>query len=216
MGRKPRIWFEGATYHITNRGNSRQNIFLDPNDRLLFMDKLRELVTEHALKIHAYCLMSNHYHLVVETSKHHISDTMRTLNTYYSKKYHSKYKTCGHLFQGRYRSVLVEKSAYLLDVSRYVHLNPVRAHLVSLPEHYTWSSMKVYIGEEDIHNIVYKDTILDWFSHEYETAQKNYRRFVHAKMTEQDSLEGLVTYDDILGTNSFISEVRAQYSEQNQ
>jgi putative transposase len=96
-------------------------------------------------------------------------------------------------------------------VSRYVHLNPVRAHLVSLPEHYTWSSMKVYIGEEDIHNIVHKDTVLGWFSHESEPAQKNYRRFVHAKMTEQDSLEGLVTYDDILGTNSFISEIRARY-----
>jgi putative transposase len=208
MGRKPRIWYEGAMYHITNRGNSRKNIFLDSSDRFVFLDKLRWLVEDHGLKIHAYCLMTNHYHLVIETDKQHIGDTMRALNTYYSKQHHIKYGTSGHLFQGRYRSVLVEKDAYLLEVSRYVHLNPVSAGLAELPEHYLWSSMRVYMGEGSQSSLVYRDNVLGYFSQDLKVAEKNYRRFVHAKLNNPDSLEGTVTYDDILGTDSFVSEVR--------
>jgi putative transposase len=226
MGRKPRIWFEEATYHITNRGNSRQDIFLDPADRIIFLDKLEELGIDDGLKIHAYCLMSNHYHLVIETSDRHIGDTMRTINTFYSKYYHKKYDTSGHLFQDRYRSVLVEKDAYLLEVSRYVHLNPVKAHLVEFPEHYPWSSMKAYLrgeieegavkgtGEDRL--TVYRDTILSFFGQDTALARESYQLFVHAKINEAkqnkpDSLENLITYDDILGTNSFVSEIRSRY-----
>ncbi|HHT70094.1 MAG TPA: hypothetical protein GX016_00770 [Firmicutes bacterium] len=213
MGRKARIWYEGAMYHIINRGNSRQNIFIDPADRVVFLDKLRGLVMEHGLRVHAYCLMTNHYHLVIETGKRHIGDTMRSLNTYYSKQYHIKYGTSGHLFQGRYRSVLVEKDAYLLELSRYVHLNPVGASLVKLPEHYPWSSMKVYIGEGSGSSLVYRDTVLGYFNQDSRAAQESYRRFVHAKLADNSgSLEKLVTYDDILGTESFVSEIRALYS----
>ena len=110
---------------------------------MVFLNRLKHVVGEHCLKVHAYCFMTNHYHLVLETSNRHIADTMWALNTYYSKQYHIKYGTSGHLFQGRYRSVLVEKDAYLLEVSRYVHLNPVKARLAALPEYYPWSSMKV-------------------------------------------------------------------------
>lgn len=212
MGRKPRIWFEGAMYHITNRGNSRQNIFVDSGDRMVFLNRLRHVVVEHGLKVHAYCLMTNHYHLVLETSNRHIGDSMWALNTYYSKQYHIKYGTSGHLFQGRYRSVLVEKDAYLLEVSRYVHLNPVKACLAALPEHYPWSSMKVYTGEGADSSLIYRDTILGYFNEDLEAAQESYRRFVHAKLAEQDSLEEFVTYDDILGSNPFVSEVRALYT----
>ena len=114
MGRKPRIWYEGAMYHIINRGNSRQNIFVDPADCMVFLNQLKHVVGEHGFRVHAYCLMTNHYHLVLEASQWNIADSMWALNTYYSKQYHIKYSTSGHLFRGRYRSVLVEKDTLLV------------------------------------------------------------------------------------------------------
>lgn len=208
MGRKPRIWYEGAMYHITNRGNSRRDIFPESSDRLVFLNKLGLLVKDHGLKIHAYCLMTNHYHLLIETDKVHISDTMHALNTYYSKQHHKKYDTSGHLFQGRFGSVLVEKDAYLLEVSRYVHLNPVSAGLVELPEDYTWSSMRVYMGLGVEKSLVYRENVLGFFSEDLEEAMEDYRRFVYARLDNPDLLEGTITYDDIMGSDSFASEVR--------
>lgn len=199
-------------YHINNRGNSRENIFIDSADRMVFLNRLKHVVGEHGLKVHAYCLMTNHYHMVLETSNRHIGDSMWALNTYYSKQYHIEYGTSGHLFQGRYRSVLVEKDAYLLEVSRYVHLNQVKARLVALPEQYPWSSMKVYTGEGADSSLIHRDTVLGYFKEDLEAAQESCRHFVHAKLAEQESLEEFVTYDDILGSNSFVSEVRVLYT----
>lgn len=213
MSRKPRIWYEGALYHIINRGNKKQNIFFDTADRNLFLTKLRDLVDNHGLKVHAYCLMTNHYHLALETSSKHIADTMHALNTFYSKQHHLKYGTSGHLFQGRYRSILVEKDAYLLEVSRYIHLNPVGPGLVKLPEHYPWSSMKVYTGVNNDDTFVYRDTILGFFNKDKDkkVAKESYRRFVHAKLEDPDTIDGTITYDDILGSKMFVKEARAKF-----
>ena len=211
VSRKPRIWYEGALYHIINRGNKRQDIFFDTADRYLFLTKLRDLVDNHGLKVHAYCLMRNHYHLALETSSKHIADTMHALNTFYSKQHHAKYGTSGHLFQGRYRSILVEKDAYLLEVSRYIHLNPVGPGLVKLPEHYPWSSMRAYTEEFTDDTFVYRDAILGFFNKDAKIAKESYRRFVHAKLEEPDAIDGSITYDDILGSKMFVKEVRAEF-----
>jgi REP element-mobilizing transposase RayT len=210
MGRRPRIWYPGAVYHITNRGNGRANIFVEGDDRRLFLNKLASIMKEHGIKLYAYCLMTNHYHLLLETGNVHIAESMRMLHTFYSKQYHLKYGTCGHLFQERYRSVLVQKENYLLEVSRYIHLNPVRARLVTVPEHYPWSSFRSYVSGD--FGLIDPDPILASFALDVAQAREAYRRFVYAKLADDGySLEGLITEDDILGSAEFVRETVALY-----
>lgn len=210
MGRRPRIWYPGAVYHITNRGNGRANIFVEGDDRRLFLSKLSSIMKEHGIKLYAYCLMTNHYHLLVETGNVHIAESMRMLHTFYSKQYHLKYGTCGQLFQERYRSVLVQKENYLLEVSRYIHLNPVRARLVTVPEHYPWSSFRSYVSGD--FGLIDPDPILASFALDVAQAREAYRRFVYAKLADDGySLEGLITEDDILGSAEFVRETVALY-----
>ena len=133
MARPLRIEFEGALYHVTSRGNARQHIFLHDSDRKKFFDVLADVVERFQWICHAYCLMDNHYHLVIETPEANLSRGMRQLNGVYTQVFHRRHGRVGHLFQGRYKAILVEKESYLLELAKYVVLNPVRAGLVSYP-----------------------------------------------------------------------------------
>ena len=131
MARPLRIEFAGAVYHVTSRGNHRAMIYEDDGDRVLFLEVLESVVERFNWLCHAYCLMGNHYHLLIETPEGNLSAGMRHLNQVYTQRYNRAHGVVGHLFQGRFKSVLIEKEAHLLEVCRYVVLNPVRAGMVA-------------------------------------------------------------------------------------
>jgi len=178
MARPLRIEFEGALYYVTSRGSARQPIFISDKDRSDFLDTLANVVGRYRWICHAYCLMDNHYHLVAETPEANLSRGMRQLNGVYTQVFNRRHGRVGHLFQGRYKAVLVEKESYLLELARYVVLNPVRAGLVSHPGDWKWSSYRATVGEEDPPPFLTVDWILGQFSERQPGAQKAYRSFV--------------------------------------
>jgi len=146
MPRGPRVQFPGGVYHVICRGNNRERIFRDDSDRERYLRLLRDYRNRWNIVIHAYVLMPNHAHLLIETPSRPLSEFMRGLNTAYTMGFNRRHGRVGHVFQGRYKSHLVEKDAYLLELTRYIHLNPVRAGLVDRPERYPWSSYPEFIG----------------------------------------------------------------------
>jgi putative transposase len=146
MARPVRIQFEGAVYHIMARGNERRLIFLDAPDRQRFLRNVAQVVKRYAVVIHAYCLMNNHYHIVMETPQANLALAVRQLNGVYSQSFNRRHHRVGHLFQGRYRSQLVGTDRYFLTACRYVVLNPVRAGLCARPEDWEWSSFRSTVG----------------------------------------------------------------------
>jgi len=146
MARPLRIEFPGALYHVTSRGNAQEPTFLEDADRRLFLQVLGEVVRRHGWICHAYCLMTNHYHLLVETPEANLSRGMRDLNGLYTQRFNRCHRRVGHVFQGRFHAVLVERDAHLLELARYVVLNPVRAGAVGAAEAYPWSSLRPTLG----------------------------------------------------------------------
>lgn len=140
MARPLRIEYPGAIYHLTARGNARASIFRDDTDRLEFLVIIGNLTEQFNWCCHGYCLMGNHYHLLVETPDANLSAGMRQLGGIYTQRFNRRHNEVGHLFQGRYKSILIEKENYLLELSRYIVLNPVRAKIVADPADYSWSS----------------------------------------------------------------------------
>jgi len=155
MARPLRIEYPGAVYHITTRGNARNDIFRDDRDRHNFLDILTETVRRYHWLCHAYCLMCNHYHLLIETPEANLSAGMRQLNGIYTQRYNLRHQTVGHVFQGRYKAVLVEKENYLLELCRYIVLNPVRAGLVELPEYWQWGSYQPTAGINKVPELLF-------------------------------------------------------------
>lgn len=160
MTRPLRIEYEGAFYHITARGNEKKRIFHSRNDHERFKYHLTESIEKYTYRLHCYVLMSNHYHLLIETPKANMSKILHYLNSAYSNYFNSKEKRVGHLFQGRYKAILIDSDNYLLEVSRYLHLNPVRAKITERPEDYPYSSYRTYISENK-ENIVFSNLILE-------------------------------------------------------
>src|SRR3990167_506734 len=146
MSRPLRLQYPGAIYHLTSRGNARQRIFSNDSDRELFLDTLSHMISRYGWLCHAYCLMDNHYHLLVETPKANLSLGMRQLNGIYTQAFNRKHGKVGHLFQGRYKAILVEKEAHLLELCRYVVLNPLRVQAQTRVERWEWSSYKATAG----------------------------------------------------------------------
>ncbi|WUR14238.1 transposase [[Empedobacter] haloabium] len=140
MSRPPRTLFQGAIYHVTSRGNRRANIYADERDHLTWLDVLAETAERYDFKVHAYCMMPNHYHLLVETPSANLSDGMRFLNGRYAKRHNDRHGLVGHVIQGRYYAILVERNSQLLEAARYISLNPVRARLVRCAAEWRWSS----------------------------------------------------------------------------
>ena len=173
MARKNRKWFPGAIYHIMARGNYRQNIFKDDEDFKVFLVLMQDAKTKYGFKLHAYCLMTNHYHLLLETEQTEIWKIMKRINQIYAAYYNEKYRLTGHLFQGRYKSCLVENDSYFLQTSRYIHLNPVKAKMVPRAEAYPWSSYSTLIGMKQEMIVEVKRTYA-YFKEPQNFAYRNY------------------------------------------
>lgn len=178
MARPLRIEFPGAVYHLTSRGNARQAIVVDDRDRVQFFSVLAQVVDRYGWLCHAYCLMDNHYHLLVETPQPNLSLGMRQLNGRYTQLSNRRHDRVGHLFQGRFTAILVEKEAHLLELCRYVVLNPVRAKMVAHPRLWVWSSYRATVGETPAPAWLTTDWILGQFGQRVGPAQERYRTFV--------------------------------------
>ena len=177
MARKPRVYYPGAVYHVTLRGNAGQAIFFDNRDRTRFYLLLQEGIERFRHRIHAFCLMSNHVHLAIQVADIPLSRIIQNLSFRYTKWINWRQSRSGHLFQGRYKAVLVDADAYLLELTRYVHLNPVRAGIVKEPEDYPWSGHRAYLGREVIPWLT-TDWVLSQFSRRVSSARKAYGRFI--------------------------------------
>ncbi|HNQ79234.1 MAG TPA: transposase [Acidobacteriota bacterium] len=182
MARPLRIEFPGAIYHITSRGNERRDIFLDDSDRALFLKILGETVERWGWLCHAYCLMSNHYHILVETLEPNLSRGMRQLNGEYTQAFNRKRGRCGHVFQGRFKAPLVEKETHLLEVSRYIVLNPVRAKGMGMssPEEWHWSSYRATAGIDKSPGFLTTKWVLARFGKDESQCRRNYKKFIAA------------------------------------
>ena len=207
MARPLRIEYPGAIYHITSRGNARLPVFDDDRDREGFLIILEDVVKRYNWLCHAYCLMGNHYHLVVETVDGNLSLGMRYLNGVYTQRFNRRHDRVGHVFQGRFKSVLVEQESYLLALCRYVVLNPVRAGIVRHPAGYRWSSYKATAGLLKPAPFLAVNWILSQFGKRRREAQKAYRRFVRLGMKEPSPWDELKA-QCILGSNEFIGKLR--------
>ena len=178
MPRPKRIHYEGAVYHVTNRGNERRKIFWDDTDRGLFLQILSETIEHHNLHCHAWVLMDNHYHLLVETPIANLSSAMKHLNGIYTQKFNRRHHRVGHLFQGRYKAIHVDKDSYLMELCRYVVLNPVRAKLVEHPREWKWSSYRATAGIEGKPKWLETSWLLGSFGRRLKEASKAYKKFV--------------------------------------
>jgi len=206
MSRPLRIEYAEAVYHVTSRGNARRPIFKDDKDREMLLNILEEVNDRYHWLCHAYCLMNNHYHLVIETPDGNLSKGMRQLNSVYTMRFNRRHGSVGHVFQGRYKAILIQKESHLLEVCRYVVLNPVRAKVVRIPERWRWSSYRATGGIERAHPCLTTDWVLGQFGSKRRTAEKRYRAFV------MDGIGGGRIWDEvrgqsILGDRDFVSRL---------
>jgi REP element-mobilizing transposase RayT len=205
MGRPLRLEFEGAFYHIVSRGNAKQAIFLADDDRRLFLGTLGRVTKRHNWILHAYCLMENHFHLLVETPDGNLSRGMHNLNGIYCRAYNSRHNRVGHLFQGRFHAALIDQDEYFQVVARYIALNPVRAKMVDDPLDYMWSSYRDTIGARIAPIFLTTESILRSFSDDETRARNLYREFVLGGLNEESdrSLENR----SILGSRDFLDRL---------
>lgn len=201
MARQLRIEYEGAFYHITSRGNQKEKIFWDDKDREEFKRILNKTKERYGYKLHAYVLMDNHYHLLIETPHANLKQIMQNINTSYTVYANKRHKRFGHLLQGRYKAFIVDKESYLLELGRYIHLNPVRAGLTTRPESYRWSSYREYTQGGCKQAMPDTDDTLYSFAKKRTIAIKKYQEFVNAGISEESPLKGAV--GSILGDEKF-------------
>jgi len=177
MGRRPRIHFAGAVYHVISRGNQRQAIFKGGSDYHQFQVFLGEAQKRYYFKLYAYVLMPNHFHLLMEVGSYPLSKVMQTLLYRYTRYYNKRHHKVGHLFQGRYRAILCDKESYLMELIRYLHLNPVRAGLVKDAKEYAWSSHRNYLKGRDTGGVAVEEALSYWSKRRGE-AVRRYKDFV--------------------------------------
>ncbi|MBL0163827.1 MAG: transposase [Xanthomonadales bacterium] len=204
MARPIRLEFAGALYHVTSRGDRREAIYEDDADRERFLTVLAEVVRDFNWVCHAYCLMGNHYHLLIETPDANLSKGMRQLNGVYTQASNRRHGRVGHLFQGRFKAILVEADSYLLEVARDVVLNPVRARMVRDPAKWPWSSYRAMMGEVESPDWLATDDLLAAFAKRRSDARRRYRQFV-AEGKGFDSIWQQVTGQVFLGDDAFVA-----------
>lgn len=211
MARPLRIEFEGALYHVTSRGDRRQGIFLDDTDRVAFLRILGDVVGRFGWLCHAYCLMSNHYHLLIETPDANLSRGMRHLNGAYTQRFNRTHARVGHVTQGRFKSILVEKDSYLLELARYVVLNPVRAKMVRSARDWKWSSYRATAGQEAPLELLTVEWLLSQFSANRTEAIREYQIFVQQGRGVEvwEALRGGI----LMGTDRFVQEMTPRLHE---
>jgi len=212
MSRPLRIEYPGAWYHVMNRGRRAENIFSGKNDYQVFIDLLKECSELWNVRISAFCLMQNHYHLLIQTPDANLSRCMRHLNGVYTQRYNRSHHCDGQLFRGRYKSILVDEDSYLLQLVRYIHRNPLRAGLVDNMDNYLWSSHIGYVSQSKKWQWLNRDFILSMLSQDKRKNRKIYRQFVNLEDSEEISrVFERKKRPSLLGSDAFISRIRDKF-----
>lgn len=215
MPRKPRIHAPAAIYHVILRGNAKQDIFFDAGDRYRFYLLVQEATERFRCRVHAFCLMTNHIHMAMQVSDIPLSRIMQNITFRYTRWINWRQQRSGHLFQGRYKAVLVDENEYLLELIRYIHLNPVRAAMVNDLSAYPWSSHPTYCGKQPVPWLT-TDWMLSQFSRKEREARQRYRAFVADGLSEghRPEFHGISGSDSrILGDDSFADRVLGDAEE---
>ena len=211
MARKPRIEYPGAFYHVIVRGNQRQRIFKDAADYQKYLLTLTVYRNRYQFHLYAYVLMGNHVHLLLETGDVPLSKILQGVSQTYTLYFNRRYRTVGHLFQGRYKAILCDREAYLLGLLKYIHQNPLRAKIAASLRDYAWSSHHAYVGKNNPLGLVETDHVLRMFSENKRRARDLYREFMHAgeKLSKG---QVYATIDQRLqGDDDFVDRVLKQY-----
>jgi len=211
MARPLRIEFSGALYHVTSRGNGREDIYLDEEDRKLFMIVLGECCDLFNWSVHSWCQMTNHYHLLIETPDANLSKGMRYLNGVYTQRFNRSHSRTGHVFQGRYKAILVDKNEYLQELSRYIVLNPVRVGMVEGAEDWAWSSYSATTRMKVSPTWFDRELILSHFGKKEKTAIKRYIQFV-VNGLQKPSPWAKIKNQLYLGSDEFVNQVQLNIS----
>ena len=210
MSRPLRIEFPGGLYHVTSRGDRREDIFLDDGDRLQWLALLGHVCDRFDWRCHAYCLMSNHFHLVVETVQASLSAGMRQLNGVYTQSHNRAHGRVGHVFQGRFKAILVQRDSYLLELARYVVLNPVRAGMCAMPQQWPWSSYNATIASSPAPHWLHTSWLLAQFGEEPAPSRHAYVDHVLAGIGLPSVWEGLKN-QLYLGDDGFAQQLGHQF-----
>jgi len=212
MARQLRIEYPGAVYHVTSRGNQRNPIFFCDRDKSAFLDYCQDVHNKFGAIIHAYCLMDNHYHLLLETPCGNLSQVMHFINTSYTVFINTKYSRVGHLLQGRFKAIIIEADSYAQELSRYIHLNPVRAKIVLYPAEYPWSSYREYVGQRASVPWLSTALVLSYFGYELSAARTRYEAYVIDAMGQaiQNPLRKAAS-SLILGSEEFIARLKKTF-----
>jgi len=205
MTRPLRLEYPGAIYHVTTRGNDRRRIFKDDDDCKVFLERLDQTVSRFDWILYAYCLMGNHYHLVVETPDANLSRGMAQVNSAYAQAFNKRYGLVGHLFQSRFKSLVVQRETYLLTVLRYTVLNPVRAEMCERPEDYRYSSYVETLRARDDTSLINRKVVLAHFGRDLNSARDSYQEFVVSGI-DADSIHEEVRAQVFLGDDRFIDD----------
>lgn len=207
MARPLRLEFAGALYHVTSRGDRQEAIYEDDRDRDVFLQVLADVCETYCWVCHAYCLMDNHYHLLIETPEANLAKGMRQLNGVYTQTFNRTHKRIGHVFQGRYKAILVDKDSYLLELARYTVLNPVRAGMVRSARDWPWSSYRATCGQVKAPGFLSTDWLLSAFGRRKSTAMEKYRQFVSEGRGQPSPWEALRN-QVFLGGEGFVEEMQ--------
>ena len=207
MARPIRLEFAGAIYHVTTRGDEGSDVFIDDQDRLQFLAVLSEVVSRTGWLVHAYVLMDNHYHLLIETPTDNLSRGMRQLNGVYTQRFNSTHGSGGRVFQGRFKAVLVEREPYLLELCRYIVLNPLRLKAVKNISRYRWSSYRATAGEVKAPAWLKTDWVLSHFGRSSNVAQRKYAEYVEAGVKLPSPLSK-VKAQVLLGSTTFVKKMK--------
>ena len=209
MARPLRIEFAGALYHVTARGNAQGDIYLSDEDRFKFLSLLNNTCNRYNWYCHAYCLMSNHYHLLIETREASLSKGMKYLNGTYTQSFNRQNNRVGHALQGRYKAILVQKESYLLELARYIVLNPVRARMVREAQDWPWSSFRATAGYTLPERCLTTDWILSSYARTKKLAQQRYREFVQEGKNQTSPWESLKN-QIYLGNDDFVEDMQSK------
>ena len=212
MARPLRIQYSDAWYHVMNRGRNREKIFCSPEEYAAFIDLLKNASALWKVRITAYCLMPNHYHLLVQTPEANLSRTMRHINGLYTQYFNRKHKSDGPLFRGRYKSIIIDGDTYLLDLLRYIHRNPLSSGLVKHLDHYPWSSHRAYISKRTEGNWLYKDYVLSMLEDNKNKRPQAYLDFMKQEVPSTlSSVYEKKKLPVILGAKDFIDGIRQKH-----
>lgn len=209
MGRAWRIEYKGALYHLMSRGNDGQDIFHNDEDRNLFFGTISEMSERFEIDIFAYVLMSNHYHLLVRTNQSNLKRAMQWLGVTYTRRFNNRHAKSGHLFQGRYKSILIQNDAYIMRLSCYIHRNPLRAGIVSRLIDYKWSSYPIYAYGKEAPGWLSTQMILSYFKGA--DNHKQYRQKVQKYADEEKSLLEDLRHGIVLGSKTFVDKIRKRF-----